>query len=309
MACRWSTADGDESISRSRSGNFGNDGPEEPVNFTRKEEQQLPSAPSTPPRSSPTKVPLKSDGGPSPLRTPRAKREADAETLLSESVSVMSFAFKGSDQIRPNPRKPTTKPLPAPSNTANRAVSAARAEKRNSGQSVTAANAKFANRLRATEESNGGDVTFRPASKARRSLPPAMLADHRNGSLHVGSPALSPTDRNAPQMSPRLNFPTPKSKETSAKVESELPPAQPTHFSRGIKGTAPPLGDMRPMASESTEFLRARIEAFEPGLSTSQSTNSAVGLWRTYRDGGAVGTPRRDVGIVSGGSRQFGGRI
>lgn len=122
---------------------------------------------------SPTRVPLK-DGDGSPTRLQRSRHPlSEAGDDASESMSVMSFAFRGDARPAVRRIKPATGAGTKP--TVRRSLGA---------QPTTAgnANAKFANRLRE-------DVTVRPASRVRRSLPPAMALDAapaRAGSGPVG---------------------------------------------------------------------------------------------------------------------------
>ena len=262
----------------------------------------------------------------------------------------MSFAFKGSDQIRPNPKR-TTKPIAPPSNTANRALQPrqAVAERKMSGQSPSAANAKFANRLRSPDEN--GEMTVRLPSKARRSLPPAMLA--RSGPIGspalTSSPALSPTDRNTPSGPTRNGMileerPARVSDDSENSENSRPKPDEPgsglpvpvSPQKRGIKGTAPPSTTTSTISKRRSQssLVSSRIQSFERptgtnatvgpqsgrmvngltpgngrGLANSASKDSTVGLWTTYRDGGIVGTPIKAGTGAPSGSRQFGGRV
>lgn len=123
---------------------------------------------------SPTKVPLK-DGDGSPTRLVRSRHPlSEAGDDASESMSVMSFAFHGDARPAVRRIKPAGGASAGTKPTVRRSLGA---------QPTTAggATAKFANRLRE-------DVTVRPASRVRRSLPPAMALDTtpRAGSVPAG---------------------------------------------------------------------------------------------------------------------------
>lgn len=144
------------------------------------------------------RVALKISDGPSPSRTPRAGRDSDNATLVSDRLSVMSFAYQTGDHIRPvrpaQPLKVRPKSAVQPDETTtlrpSRAISAtpsavAAQPKRLSAGHLTgkAADAKFANRLRVASSANADDSTVRPASRGvRSSLPPAMLQRPRPAS-------------------------------------------------------------------------------------------------------------------------------
>lgn len=139
----------------------------------------------------PRKVPMKTvDGSPSKL-TPRRRAGSPTRTddAQSEVMSVMSFAFRG--EARPlGSAGARYASLGGRSGTAARAGAATRqtktmsmAERRSSGSMgslgsmpTAAANAKFAHRLRSSDELAAAAPTVRPASRVRRSLPPAMAA-------------------------------------------------------------------------------------------------------------------------------------
>lgn len=179
-------------------------------------------------------MPLKGDGGPSPQRTPRSRQQdVDTDTVVSDGRSVMSFAFKGADQIKPIERK--ARPgggIPTPSAHSgvlgDRKTSGPWPQRRASaGPSITGAGAaggvgqpnnshnakfqkdKFAHRLRSPDLDHSPDSpagTTRPASRTRSSLPPAMarqsLHPANSGFASVNAKsaqnqtrALSPNDR------------------------------------------------------------------------------------------------------------------
>lgn len=135
-----------------------------------------PNSPDDQPSS--TKVPLK-DGDSSPTRLTRSRHPlSEAGDDASESMSVMSFAFRGDARPAVRPIKPGN----GPSWIGNTKASARRSLGAPPATTAGNANAKFANRLRE-------DVTVRPASRVRRSLPPAMALDTapmRAGSVPVG---------------------------------------------------------------------------------------------------------------------------
>jgi hypothetical protein len=167
---------------------------------------------------------------------------------------------------------------------------------------VTAANAKFANRLRSPEtvhdeqshphgHGNGleedSQATIRPtSSKARRSLPPAM--------------ALQPST-NLPEQSLRnghlLNPP---------RIVSNA-----STYSKGIKGSTPPVVAGRNISAATAKRLSLKAEqaASGPGSgaepTASISGDSGMALWKAYGAANPTeGTPRR---VMAG--RQLGGRI
>lgn len=135
------------------------------------------------PRTPEKIIPLKTgDETPTKL-TPRRRPNSSAGTYddgMSDKVSVMSFAFRG--EARPNPMasmgRMRTLALPPATRVTKPAATLGSHERRGSAGLPGAAQAKFGHRLRASD-----DVTVRPASRVRRSLPPAM--------------ALSPTNMNA----------------------------------------------------------------------------------------------------------------
>lgn len=146
-----------------------------------------------PPSQAPSRVPLKSEDGPSSARTVRSSssRPSDGDTILSDRLSVMSFAFNGEDQVRPTRLRPkSTSANPTIASGARAASSSSRPSRVNGAHLHSkAADAKFAHRLRATEapptmstpSSSSGGSTLRPTSAARRSLPPAMMRSGLNG--------------------------------------------------------------------------------------------------------------------------------
>ncbi len=142
----------------------------------------------------PRKVPMKTvDGSPSKL-TPRRRAGSPARTddAQSEVMSVMSFAFRG--EARPLARGSLGRTRGGMVGAASRAkpptiaerrssASMTTAERRASGSmsSAAAANAKFAHRLRSSDELAQAAPTVRPASRVRRSLPPAMALTPAGG--------------------------------------------------------------------------------------------------------------------------------
>lgn len=245
----------------------------------------------------PTKVPLKTIDGPSPMSTKSLRRrETDTDTLVSDRQSVMSFAFKGADQ-RPVQRR--VRPAnPSSAVTAPKSSSPARAGT-GPGQrmTVTAANAKFAYRLRSPElvheehdhpvpvhgQEDDPHATIRPhSSKTRRSLPPAM--------------ALQPST-NLPEQSLRnghlLNPP---------RIVSNA-----STYSRGINGSTPPVVAGRNISAATAKRLSLKAEQAKADTppTASVSGDSGLAMWKAYGAAQATeGTPRR---VMAG--RQLGGRI
>ncbi|KAK4686191.1 hypothetical protein P7C73_g3945, partial [Tremellales sp. Uapishka_1] len=219
----------------------------------------IPASPITTPHRTPTKVPL-NDTSDSPTKsTPRSRRTTttDTDTVVSDRVSVMSFAFKGSDQVRP---------------------ATTRVQRRTSGGhlSGSAANAKFANRLRSPDLGVAGDVTIRPASRARRSLPPEMI---RSANTNIPLPGKERPAWNA---------------STSASSPSVKSGAAPSIRSTASRRIVP--------SSASTAPTKR--------LPTSPSEDSGVaGLWQAYQvDSARVGeTPVKTVRARP--VRALGGRI
>lgn len=255
----------------------------------------------------PTKVPLKTVDGPSPLSTKSLRRrETDTDTLVSDRQSVMSFAFKGADQIRPV-QKRVKAPNGSSSAPAGRGLQPRAGSAPGPGQRMThtAANAKFAHRLRSPEtvhedhahghghghmngNANGQEedpqATIRPqSSKIRRSLPPAM--------------ALQPST-NLPEQSLRnghlLNPP---------RIVSNA-----STYSKGVKGSTPPVVAGRNISAATAKRLSLKAEqaASESQPPTaSVSGESTLAMWKAYgAPTSSEGTPRR---VVTG--RQLGGRI
>ena len=271
-------------------------------------------SPEVPPK--PTKVPLKGDGGgPAPRSAPRQTLDGETDTMVSDRLSVMSFAFKGTDQMTPTARRlrPSAPPGTSRSGTldAERKLPTTNAQRRTSAGHMTgnAANAKFGHRLRSHENGqNNGDPTLRPASRARQSLPPAMIYSSRTGR---SSPALGPADRNAAR--PAMGTTVEASK---AKAASMAPSTR--ESVRGARMETSVTGQGRRVVPKAITALRAAEgnsgvgEGGEGsagqsvrGVRPSQSTDSSVaGMWTAYRDGGATGTPRK---VPTG--RQLGGRI
>jgi len=183
---------------------------------------------------------------------------------MSDHLSVASFAFKGSDQIKPKPRARPAKSS-APPNPGN---------DRSSGGYVAsdAANAKFANRLRSTDD---GDNTMRPTSRTRKSLLPAMALTAANGKADVAQHG-----RTTPVTKRPWNA-------------STVP----------IKARASPSVRKATAAPQPVTMDGKRIRG---QLAPSPSGNSGVaGLWTADQDREA---PRkRTEPVLAGG--QFGGRI
>jgi hypothetical protein len=147
-------------------------------------------------------VPLKTgDESPSKLTSLRAGSTFD--DAMSDRMSVMSFAFRG--EARPNPAvrvratntTNTTNTTISPklrSSVTGRTTAASldRDRRASSGMGSAAAAAKFAHRLRSAEE-DLATTTVRPASRVRRSLPPAMaLGPSERSSSRMESPTRPP---------------------------------------------------------------------------------------------------------------------
>ena len=300
---------------------------------------QEPSAPQARPRH-PISVPLKGDGGSVPRRTRDQEKEQgrDTDTLASDRLSVMSFAFNNTDQIKPVPRQ-SRPAIPPPNNTAARAVSAASQRRTSGGHLVgNAADAKFAHRLRT--DGNAGDATLRPASRIRRSLPPAMGvpgARAASGAGAAGHTSLGPSstyravnvDVNAStavhgRMSPAVSMRSttkqltglPKSPRKGRPASITAPTTTTTAGVRGVRGVAgnppPPVTGTRKVvpktsAGPSNPPLSGVVaNAQKKTLRPSPSSDSAVaGMWSSYYEGGVAGTPRKPPPV----GRQLGGRI
>ncbi|WVQ93515.1 hypothetical protein IAU59_000589 [Kwoniella sp. CBS 9459] len=179
----------------------------------------LPSIAGTP-HATPTKVPLKTadgstNGSPSKLLRARlAERDDDTDTVVSEDMSVMSFAFKGGDQISPNVKarpkrtasnqgtKQNGRAVGSSASGNTRSTSQHGLNRRISGGHVAghAANAKFAHRLRSPDleasalttgegRPTASNATAAAAAKARRSLPPTTTMSGGLRPLHTASSA------------------------------------------------------------------------------------------------------------------------
>lgn len=247
----------------------------------------------------PTKVPLKQVDGPSPYSQKAMRRreaDVDTETLVSDRLSVMSFAFKGAEQIRPVTQRRVVNTNKTNGNgTSPQDGSASHAQPQ---LQQRMAHAKFANRLRSPIEEDhrhneqhhnpsakdaDKDATIRPrSSKARQSLPPAM--------------ALKPSN-NIPEQSLRngtlLNPPRVVSSSSA----------------RGIKGSTPaptPAAGRTISAATAKRLSMKAAEKHNAARDTGLDPNeSGVELWKAYgAANGSDGTPRRVVP-----NRPLGGRI
>lgn len=189
----------------------------------------------------------------------------------------MSFAFKGSDQVKPAPGKHPVKSSAPPTTEAHPV-------KRSSGGYVngTAANAKFAHRLRSTDEN---DNTVRPSSRARKSLPPALTSQ----------PALSAGNAKANQgANGRV---TPVAKPAWNASTALIPDKRaPTPSARKARNTAP-LGNGN---AKEKRYLRAEMTA------SPIEDSSVAGLWTAFQER-AEETPDRRTAVLAG--KQMGGRI
>jgi hypothetical protein len=244
----------------------------------------------------PTKVPLKTVDGPSPMSTKSLRRrETDTDTLVSDRQSVMSFAFKGADQRPVQRRVRAANPTVA---TASKSSAPARAGT-GSGQrmTVTAANAKFAHRLRSPDlvhdehghplhghgQEEDPHATIRPhSSKTRRSLPPAMALQP---STHLPEQSL----HNGHLLNP-------------PRIVSNA-----STYSRGINGSTPPVVAGRSISAATAKRLSLKAEQAraETPPTASVSGDSGLAMWKAYGAAQSTeGTPRR---VMAG--RQLGGRI
>lgn len=138
----------------------------------------------------------------------------------------MSFAFKGSNQIKPAPRdRPVKGSLPLKDVTGP--------PKRGSGGYIagSGASAKFAHRLRSKEED---DATMRPTSRTRQSLPPAMasktalMASDTNGRVTPLRPAWN-----------AWNAPIKSTTTSTVRGRSTITPMSPAN-PRPVRGQATP---------------------------------------------------------------------
>ena len=236
----------------------------------------------------------------------------------------MSFAFKGAEQVKPAPKR--TRPVDQmPVAGAAAAGPPARTFAKSSGPAVypqrrstgphmsgNAANAKFAHRLRPhdAEHENNGETTVRPISRTRQSLPPSMAHATKPGRA---SPVLSPTDRNAAR--PPWNSST----APASKLKSNPPSIAPStrESVRGVRGidtsvtgTGRRVVPKAVTAVKTADGVESRPQSGAAtgtgtkGVRPSTSTDPGVaGMWNTYREGGATGTPRKVP------PRHLGGRI
>lgn len=279
------------------------------------------------PSTTPKRVPMKTTDGPSPARSSKslARRDTDTETVVSDRLSVMSFAFKGGEQVRPvrvrpksaqaikssgtAPRPATgsaTRPVASTDSTSNTNSNGTAVQRRSSGGYVAgkAADAKFAHRLRSPDQvhsgaQDGDSATIRPGSRTRRSLPPAMAA-------RPVPPALGNGERNMNVVA-RLN-----------PIGDKAPIKPPWNSGGGLSGTAPSARAHPAAAPSNVSSRRIRpagagagasvvAPAVGPGgrmITPSASDDSGVaGLWMSYADEANVAprTPRAQ--------RQYGGKI
>ena len=281
------------------------------------------SSSTTPRRAAPqTTIPLKGDG-PSPGRPVRPIRtrapDAETDTIVSDRVSVMSFAFKSGDQVRPARQKarpsnlPTVKGSTSPravssgiksprSPNAGRAAGATTGLQRRSSSghvSGSAANAKFAHRLRSPDLEPLGEATLRPVSRTRSSLPPAMRSPTTAliETPGVGNGAKGVKNVLNPARTPRASM---SGKPAWNSGTKPLPP--PTNAPvRGVRGVStPPLsGPAKGDLGSTTTTARRRM---------APSPSDTLGLWPVYRAAMGSDTPKRvPAGVAAG--RAPGGRI
>jgi hypothetical protein len=274
------------------------------------------------PSTTPKRVPMKTADGPSPARSSKnlGRRDTDTETVVSDRLSVMSFAFKGGEQVRPvrvRPKSaqvtkssgPTSRPAtgsatrPVPSSNPNTNSNGTSVQRRSSGGYVAgkAADAKFAHRLRSPDQVNspqdGDSATIRPVSRTRRSLPPAMAA-------RPVPPALGNGERNTNVVA-RLN-----------PIGDKAPIKPPWNSGGGLSANTPSARAHPSVPPSSVSSRRIRpagagasvvAPAIGPGgrmITPSASDDSGVaGLWMSYAEEANVAarTPRPQ--------RQYGGKI
>ena len=232
------------------------------------------STPGTPRKR--TEVPLKGDGGPSPARSiPGRNDVSDTDTIASDRLSVMSFAFKGSDRIKPLPQTgPVKSSLPP--------TSAHDPPKRSSGGYVagTAANAKFAHRLRSADEN---ETITRPGSRARKSLPPTMAS----------KPALMAGNAKANVASSRRATPAPKPAWKASTAPEKRSNTPSVHKGKHIASPGPVNGK---------GLLRDEITA-------SPTMESVAARSRTTYQDEVEDKQVRKNGVAGLAGRQLGGRI
>lgn len=241
----------------------------------------------------------------------------------------MSFAFKGADQIRPVQRRVRASPngigngSGGNSNGNRHSGSSIPSSGSGSGSKMShsAANAKFAHRLRSPETVHEDyehhhytpdhlvdkDATIRPhSSKTRRSLPPAM--------------ALSPST-NLPEQSLRngtlLNPPRIVSHNTASMRIAGMG----TGGKGSTMGPSPTPTTGRNISAATAKRLsmkaaeQARSGTPESSALALDGNDSSMALWAAYGaangNGSEVNTPRRVVAgaSASAGGRQLGGRI
>lgn len=291
----------------------------------------------------PTKVPLK-DHETTPTR--HRKMPSDTDTILSDHLSVMSFAFKGSDQVRPIRTKvpPTSSTSLKSARLSSTTTPTLQRKSSSSGTSgpgtgghaqYSAASAKFAHRLRASEDgpsqANANGTSIRAPSRTRSSLPPAMRSPPPSSSS-----ALSPTNRNT-----KINGRMTPSQTTSNNIAGK-PPWNGGSGAVGVgigksnaaSSKAPSIaGSVRtpktslPPVSSSIKSVQPKSVSTRTGLGSSSSTSASgrlkiagvdspsvegLEVWKSYQGLGetpsksGTTTPKRKVGLSG---RQLGGRI
>lgn len=285
--------------------------------------------------TTPTKVPLKGMDGPSPhSQKALRRRETDTDTLVSDRQSVMSFAFKGADQIRPTQRRVKASNNPSGTTTTNPSGLTNRAGYRGSApmpkMTPSAANAKFANRLRSPDilpvhedhdhehllEDGDKDATIRPhTSKARRSLPPAMALKPSTNLPEQG--LRNGTLLNPPRIVSHGATPL-QSMNRGIKGSVSTPPSSNGGVGVGVGG-APMAGRNISAATAKRLSMKAAEQARETATTTGKGipespipdgNDSSMALWAVYgaANGSEVNTPRRTV-VAGTSTRQLGGRI
>ncbi|WWD16395.1 hypothetical protein CI109_100821 [Kwoniella shandongensis] len=254
----------------------------------------LPSIPGTP-HATPTKVALKTADGSGPMRPSPAKsvaRDDDTDTVVSDGMSEMSFAFHGSDEIRPIARKSVPRGSTGSSVTKSRSTSVAGTgrpgataglQRRSSGGHVSgsAADAKFAHRLRSTEDGHPSGDGARTVNRARRSLPPAMVMASKSPSMNANATGSVRGAMNRPAWNSGLSTTTTTtSKRASTPVSSIRGARSPVIASVPAPVSTPPASSVGSRRTSTQSQL----------VKKSTSTDSGVaGLWKAYGEGEGLG--------------------
>lgn len=273
----------------------------------------LPNSPGRDDRTT-TKVPLKTNDGPS--ETPRKMPDPDSETVISDRLSVMSFAFKGCDQVVPA-RKARPSLKIATDRNANPSATGVRLGRLPArGPSTIDAHAKFAHRLRSPEPSSldpnrvntrqkdrvdsfddaetdtDAEKTIRPITKSGRSLPPAM--------------ALKPITNVPDNISRNNDNALLNPARTSQLGSMRTSGSNGVNGMRGIKGSTPPgygygYGNGTGGAAEGKKVSAATAKRLSLKAEMGGIENGAAGLVGVLRRGGSKGNEgRREVEVGDG---------